>query len=74
MLFLPRTATNDAYSRLTPITAINSVTALPQPGPDGAVMPFMDPSFATAVCRYDLSEGPLVRTPDRAPVHIGGTS
>jgi uncharacterized membrane protein len=71
VLFLPRTATNDAYSRLTPMTAINSVTPLPQPGPDGAVMPFMDPSFATAVCRYDLSEGPLKLT---APVSQAFTS
>jgi len=59
VLYLPRTATNDAYSRLAPVAAINAVTPLPQPGPNGAVMPFMDPSFATAVCRYDLSEGPL---------------
>ena len=22
-------------------------------------MPFMDPAFATAVCRYDLTDGPL---------------
>jgi uncharacterized membrane protein len=71
VLFLPRTATNDAYSRLTLMTPINSVTPLPQPAPDGAVMPFMDPSFATAVCRYDLSEGPLKLT---APVSQAFTS
>lgn len=59
ILLLPRTATNDAYSRLVPVTPVNAVVALPQPGPEGAVMPFMDPAFATAVCRYDLSEGPL---------------
>ena len=25
-------------------------------------MPFMDPAFATAICRYDLAEGPLKLT------------
>lgn len=59
ILFLPRTATNDAYSRLAQVAKINSVVSLPQPDPAGAVMPFMDPSLATAVCRYDLNEGPL---------------
>jgi uncharacterized membrane protein len=32
---------------------------MPPPSPEKAVMPFMDPAFATAVCRYDLSSGPL---------------
>jgi uncharacterized membrane protein len=60
VLALPRTATHDAYARLLPITPINKVVALTSP-----VMPFMDPAFATAVCRYDLSQGPLKLT---APV------
>jgi uncharacterized membrane protein len=71
VLYLPRTATNDAYSRHVPITTVNTVVPLPQPGPNGAVMPFMDPSFATAVCRYDLSEGPLKLS---APVSQAYTS
>jgi uncharacterized membrane protein len=71
VLFLPRTAVNDAYSRIAPTAPINAVTPLPQPGPDSAVMPFMDPSFATAVCRYDLSDGPLKLT---APVSQAFTS
>jgi uncharacterized membrane protein len=60
VLALPRTATHDAYARLLPITPINKVVSLTSP-----VMPFMDPAFATAVCRYDLSRGPLKLT---APV------
>jgi len=71
ILFLPRTAVNDAYSRLLPITPVNAVVALPQPSAESAVMPFMDPSFATAVCRYDLSVGPLKLT---APVSQAFTS
>jgi uncharacterized membrane protein len=60
VLALPRTATHDAYARLLPITPVNKMISLTSP-----VMPFMDPAFATAVCRYDLSQGPLKLT---APV------
>ena len=62
VLALPRTATQDAYSRLAPITPVNTAAALPVPSPDQAVLPFMDPAFAVAVCRYDLSEAPLKLT------------
>jgi uncharacterized membrane protein len=59
VLALPRIATQDAYSRLTPLTRQNTVTALPLASPNTAPMPFMDPAFAIAVCRYDLSGGPI---------------
>ena len=59
VLVLPSLATQDAYARLSPITRVNAVTAIPTPSPESAPMPFMDPAFATAVCRYDLSDGPL---------------
>jgi uncharacterized membrane protein len=59
---LPRVATLDAYSRLAPITKLNAVTALPPAAPNSAPMPFMDPAFASAACRYDLSSGPLKLT------------
>jgi uncharacterized membrane protein len=59
VLALPRIATNDAYSRLTPMTRLNEVTALPPADPGNVTMPFMDPAFALAICRYDLSGGPL---------------
>jgi uncharacterized membrane protein len=59
VLVLPTLATQDAYSRLAPLTKVNAVTAIPPASPENAPMPFMDPAFATAVCRYDLSEGPL---------------
>src|ERR1700756_2055612 len=59
VLALPRIATQDAYSRLAPITKLNAVTPLPQPDPSSALLPFMDPAFAVAVCRYDLSAGPI---------------
>src|SRR4051812_35815986 len=59
VLMLPSLATQDAYSRLEPVSQINAVTLIPAPTPEKAVMPFMDPAFATAVCRYDLTDGPL---------------
>jgi len=62
VLALPRIATQDAYSRLTPMTKLNSVTPLAAAEPGTTPMPFMDPAFAVAVCRYDLSGGPLKLT------------
>jgi uncharacterized membrane protein len=62
VLLLPRTATQDAYLRLSPITPVNAVAPVPMPTPDGAVLPFMDPAFAVAACRYDLSDAPLKLT------------
>lgn len=59
IIILPRTATQDAYSRLTPIVPVNSVASLPEPTPEKAVMPLMDPAFAMSICRYDLSQGPM---------------
>jgi uncharacterized membrane protein len=59
VLALPRIASQDAYSRLAPITKLNAVTALPAADPGNTLMPFMDPAFATAICRYDLSGGPI---------------
>jgi uncharacterized membrane protein len=60
VLALPRIASQDAYSRLTPMTKLNAVTPLPDP--NNAPMPFMDPAFALAICRYDLSGGPIKLT------------
>jgi uncharacterized membrane protein len=62
VLMLPTTATHDAYSRLTPLAPVNQVVLLPAPTPEGSVLPFMDPTFATAVCRYDLTGGSLKLT------------
>lgn len=59
ILLLPQTATQDAYARLAPMTPVNSVVLLPAPVPGKAVLPFLDPAFAIAVCRYDLASGPL---------------
>jgi uncharacterized membrane protein len=62
VLALPRIATQDAYSRLTPITTLNTVVQLPAADPANTLMPYLDPALALAVCRYDLSGGPLKLT------------
>jgi uncharacterized membrane protein len=59
ILLLPKLAEQDAYSRLAPIAPVNKVVAVPAPSPEKAAMPFMDPAFAMAVCRYDLTKAPL---------------
>ena len=69
VIILPRTATQDAYARLAPIAPVNSVVALPPPTPEKAVMPFMDPAFASAICLYDLSQGPLKLTVPVSPAY-----
>jgi uncharacterized membrane protein len=69
VLILPRTATQDAYSRLIAIAPVNTVTAVPQPTSQSELMPYMDPAFATAVCRYDLKNGPLKLTAPVSPAY-----
>jgi uncharacterized membrane protein len=59
VLLLPSMATQDAYSRLAPLTPVNKVVPIPPPSPEKAIMPFMDPAFAMAVCRYDLTDAPM---------------
>ena len=64
VLLLPRTATQDAYARLSISSPVNAMVPIPAPTSERAVMPYMDPAFASVVCRYDLSNGPLkLRTP-----------
>src|SRR5262249_37203211 len=62
VLALPRIASQDAYSRLAPTPKVNAVPALPPADPSNTIMPFVDPAFAIAICRYDLSSGPLKLT------------
>jgi uncharacterized membrane protein len=57
VLALPRAANQDAYSRLSSLTKVNAVVPMPAPTADSSVMPFMDPAFTAAVCRYDLTDG-----------------
>ena len=62
ILLLPRTASRDAYARLAPLAPVNGFALLPAPTPEASSVPFMDPAFAVAVCRYDLAKGPVKLT------------
>ncbi len=59
VLALPTAATRDSYTRLAPVTTVNEIALLPQPTPEQALLPYPDPAFAMAVCRFDLADGPL---------------
>jgi len=59
VLAMPKAATQDAYSRLVPLTPVNAMVPLAAPTADASIMPFMDPAFSAAVCRYDLSGGSI---------------
>jgi uncharacterized membrane protein len=59
VLAMPQTAKQDAYSRLAPLTPVNAMAPLAPPTAGAEIMPFMDPAFAAAVCRYDLTDAPL---------------
>lgn len=56
VLAMPQTARQDAYARLAVLAPVNSLVLLPA---QNAAIPFMDPAFAVAVCRYDLSADTL---------------
>jgi uncharacterized membrane protein len=59
VLAMPQAATQDAYSRLARLAPVNRLVPLASPSAQDTIMPFMDPAFAVAVCRYDLSAGTL---------------
>jgi uncharacterized membrane protein len=69
VLLLPRVATQNAYSRLLAMSPVNTVAPIPDPTPERAPLPFMDPALAAAVCRYDLSNGPLKLTAPVTPAY-----
>jgi uncharacterized membrane protein len=71
MLFLPSTAAQDAYARLASTGEVNKMAPVPVPTSQNSPIPFTDPAFAAAVCRYDLTKGPIKFT---APVSVAYTS
>lgn len=73
ILYLPNTATQNAYTRISAIAPVNAVTALPAPTAAKAILPLMDPAFAAAVCRYDLKEAPLKLTVPVSPAYTSVT-
>jgi uncharacterized membrane protein len=64
VLMVPYLAERDAYARFEAVTDLNTVAPIEDPSPEGAVLPASDPAFVSAVCLYDLSDGPMkIRMP-----------
>jgi uncharacterized membrane protein len=68
---MPYQAPADAWARIATLGPANTVVLVPPSAADSELMPFLDPAFATAACRYDLSAGPLKL---RVPVTADYTS
>jgi uncharacterized membrane protein len=73
ILYLPSTATQNAYARISAISPVNRVVTVPAPNSEKSVVPLMDPAFAFAVCRYDLKEAPLKLTAPVSPAYTSVT-
>lgn len=73
ILYLPNTATQNAYARISAISPVNRVVPLPAPSAEKSVVPLMDPAFAAAVCRFDLKEAPLKLTVPVSPAYTSVT-
>jgi len=59
VLLIPEFAEKDAFSRVSTLGAVNDTALLPAADSGERQFPFLDPAFAGAICRYDLSNGPL---------------
>ncbi|GLK67871.1 DUF1254 domain-containing protein [Hansschlegelia plantiphila] len=57
LLAVPSLARDSAYDRLSGANADGRFAVLADDGGEADALPFRDPAFVTAVCRYDLSRG-----------------
>lgn len=64
LLGVPKLATQGPYERLAALKADGRFVTLPDAGDGADLLPFRDPGFVTAACRFDLKDGPVtVRAP-----------
>lgn len=59
ILVLPRVAPNDAFSRVAAASPAGAIQLLPKAASRQNAVPFRDPAVASAICRYDLEQGPM---------------
>lgn len=59
ILALPSLAPGSAYRRFARTSPVGQLTMLPRAAPGGDGPTFADPFAALAICRFDLSKGPL---------------
>jgi uncharacterized membrane protein len=64
VLSIPLLATHDAYDRLAEIGPVDSTVLVPRAGPRERLLAYADPAVASALCFFDLKNGPIrVRAP-----------
>lgn len=56
---LPVVGTSSAFERLKPQLQVNTMAVLPPAAPGGTHIPFLSPDMRYAMCRYDISAGPV---------------
>jgi uncharacterized membrane protein len=56
---LPIVGTTSAFERLKPLLQVNAMSVLPPAAPGGTHIPFLSPDMRYAMCRYDISSGPV---------------
>ena len=59
ILVMPRLAPHTAFLRLEQRTALASLSLLEPISAQNIIAPFEDPAMALAICRFDLTQGPL---------------
>lgn len=59
VLALPHLSSQTAWKRLAPLGEANTMVKLSPPGTGKPVLPMMAPDIRYAVCRFDLSDGPV---------------
>ncbi len=59
VLALPSLASQTVDTRLALLAPRHTVTLLPAAAPGASLLGFRDPAVARAVCRFDLSDGPV---------------
>ena len=56
---LPVFGSTSAFERLKPQLQVNTMAVLPPAAPGGSHIPFLSPDMRYAMCRYDISSGPV---------------
>jgi uncharacterized membrane protein len=69
LLGVPRVATAGPYERIASLGADGRFVVLADEGEGADVLPFRDPAFVTAACRYDLSKGPVTVRAELPPTY-----
>ena len=59
ILAMPVLATEDAYARIERVAPLHKLTVLAGKPAAMKLLPFEDPATAVAVCRFDLTRGPV---------------